>query len=51
MIWEGAFLNLKLSDGEETGQDIYLKLAANEHQRRTKGEMKSTQIMSSFVLN
>jgi hypothetical protein len=42
MVWEGALLNLQqLSEGDETGQDIYLKLAADELQS-TKGEMKST---------
>nr|WAU86896.1 birch protein [Betula platyphylla] len=47
MIWEGALLNLELlSDGGETGQDIYLRLAADqEHpvpsiKGRMSGEMK-----------
>jgi hypothetical protein len=40
MIWEGALWNLQqLSDGGEVGQNIYLKLAANEHQN-TKGKKK-----------
>ena len=47
MIWEGALKNLKnLSNGHGIGQDIYLKLAADEY-HSTKGrmsEMKSTQI-------
>jgi hypothetical protein len=54
MIWEGALLNLQqLSEGDQTGQDIYLKLAADELQS-AKGEMKSTNFFffwSSFVLN
>jgi hypothetical protein len=51
MIWEGALWNLQqLSEGDQTGQDIYLKLAADELQS-TKGEMKSTHFLSSFVLN
>ncbi|GLT64153.1 hypothetical protein SLA2020_366630 [Shorea laevis] len=38
MIWEGALLNLQqLSDGGKTGQDIYLRLAADERQS-TKGK-------------
>ncbi|GLT64149.1 hypothetical protein SLA2020_366590 [Shorea laevis] len=38
MIWEGALLNLhQLSVGDETGQDIYLRLAAEKHQS-TKGK-------------
>ncbi|XP_059448779.1 receptor-like serine/threonine-protein kinase SD1-8 [Corylus avellana] len=38
MIWEGALLNLQqLSNGGEIGQDIYLRLAADDHQS-TKGK-------------
>ncbi|XP_059437250.1 receptor-like serine/threonine-protein kinase SD1-8 [Corylus avellana] len=38
MIWEGALFNLRqLSDGGETRQDIYLRLAAAEYQN-TKGK-------------
>ncbi|XP_062150847.1 G-type lectin S-receptor-like serine/threonine-protein kinase At2g19130 [Alnus glutinosa] len=38
MIWEGAIFNLQqLSDAGETGQYIYLKLAADENQS-TKGK-------------
>ncbi|KAG6651692.1 hypothetical protein CIPAW_06G130400 [Carya illinoinensis] len=37
MIWEGTLLNLqRLSDGGKVGQDIYLRLAADERQN-TKG--------------
>ncbi|XP_059437544.1 G-type lectin S-receptor-like serine/threonine-protein kinase At2g19130 [Corylus avellana] len=40
MIWEGALLNLlQLPYGGESGQDIYLKLAADEYQDpSTKGK-------------
>jgi hypothetical protein len=55
MIWEGALFNLhQLSDGGEIGQDIYLRLAAADEHRSTKGE-KSTQIFvifrSKLILN
>ncbi|XP_062176613.1 receptor-like serine/threonine-protein kinase SD1-6 [Alnus glutinosa] len=39
MIWEGALFNLyQLSDGGEIGQDIYLRLAAADEHRSTKGK-------------
>jgi hypothetical protein len=48
-IWEGALLNLQqLSNGNETEQDIYLRLAADDRQR-SKGEMKTTQIYAIFL--
>jgi hypothetical protein len=53
MIWEGALLNLKnLSNGGGTGQDIYLRLAADEYHNTKKGkmsEMKSKQIYVIFI--
>jgi hypothetical protein len=53
MIWEGALLNLQQpTDGVKAGQDIYLRLAADEYRaddeyQSTKSrmnKMKSTQI-------
>jgi len=47
MIWEGALLNLQqFTDGGKTGQDIYLRLAADEYQgtKSRMNKMKSTQI-------
>jgi hypothetical protein len=46
MIWEGALLNLQQpSDGGKAGQDIYLRLAADEYQdtKSRMNKMKSTQ--------
>ncbi|KAG7978083.1 hypothetical protein I3843_05G064500 [Carya illinoinensis] len=41
MIWEGGLLNLQqLSDGRETGQDIYLRLAADERQSTKRNRWK-----------
>ncbi|KAG6709387.1 receptor-like serine/threonine-protein kinase SD1-6 [Carya illinoinensis] len=38
LIWEGALLNMQQpSDGGEAGQDIYLRLSADEPQISTKG--------------
>ncbi|XP_035542285.1 receptor-like serine/threonine-protein kinase SD1-8 isoform X2 [Juglans regia] len=38
LIWEGALLNMQRpSDGGKVGQDIYFRLAADEHQISTKG--------------
>ncbi|KAI7996005.1 G-type lectin S-receptor-like serine/threonine-protein kinase [Camellia lanceoleosa] len=31
-IWDGALLNLRLSDGNNTTQNLYIKLAASELQ-------------------
>jgi hypothetical protein len=45
-IWEGALLNLQQpSDGGKAGQDIYLRLAADEYQdtKSRMNKMKSTQ--------
>jgi hypothetical protein len=51
MIWEGALLNLQqLSDGGEVEQDIYLRLAADEHEHLdpiTKGKMSEMKSMVS----
>jgi hypothetical protein len=48
VIWEGALLNLQqLSDGGEIGNNIYLRLAADERQS-TKGEI-FTQIYVIFL--
>ncbi|XP_059437237.1 receptor-like serine/threonine-protein kinase SD1-8 [Corylus avellana] len=48
MIWEGALFNLRqLSDGGETRQDIYLRLAAAEYQN-TKGEKASSNNLLLF---
>jgi hypothetical protein len=47
MIWEGALLNLQqFTDGGKTGQDIYLRLAADEYQgtKSRMNKIKSTQI-------
>ncbi|XP_041011869.1 receptor-like serine/threonine-protein kinase SD1-8 isoform X2 [Juglans microcarpa x Juglans regia] len=41
MIWEGGLLNLQqLSDGREAGQDIYLRLAADELQSTKRNRWK-----------
>jgi hypothetical protein len=49
MIWEGALLNLQqLPNGSETGQNIYLRLAADDRQS-SKGEMKTIQIYAIFL--
>ncbi|XP_059437225.1 G-type lectin S-receptor-like serine/threonine-protein kinase At4g27290 [Corylus avellana] len=48
MIWEGALLTLQqLSDGGEAGQNIYLRLAAHEHQN-TKVEKSSSNNLLLF---
>ncbi|KAF5448892.1 hypothetical protein F2P56_029387 [Juglans regia] len=41
MIWEGGLLNLQqLSEGREAGQDIYLRLAADERQSTKRNRWK-----------
>jgi hypothetical protein len=53
MIWEGALLNLQqLPYGSEIGQDIYLRLAADEYQNpSTKGRMSEMRSMVELILN
>ncbi|XP_059437581.1 uncharacterized protein LOC132170571 [Corylus avellana] len=50
MIWEGALLNLQqLSDGGEVGQDIYLRLAADEYQS-TKGNKRKVWVILAVLV-
>ncbi|KAA8525125.1 hypothetical protein F0562_007011 [Nyssa sinensis] len=48
-VWEGALLNLQLSDGNTTKQDLYLKLAASElHNGR--GNRKKVRLILSVLV-
>jgi hypothetical protein len=53
MTWEGALLNLQqLPYGGKTGQDIYLRLAADEYpDPSTKGRMSEMRSIIELILN
>jgi hypothetical protein len=53
MIWERALLNLQqLPYGGEIGQDIYLRLAADEYPNpSTKGRISEMKRMAELILN
>jgi hypothetical protein len=53
MIWEGDLLNLQqLLYGGEIGQDIYLRLAADEYPNpSTKGRISEMESMAELILN
>ncbi|XP_062177076.1 G-type lectin S-receptor-like serine/threonine-protein kinase At2g19130 [Alnus glutinosa] len=49
MIWEGTLLNLQQpTDGVKAGQDIYLRLAADEN--RVADEYQKTKIMIELIV-
>ncbi|XP_028100399.1 receptor-like serine/threonine-protein kinase SD1-8 [Camellia sinensis] len=48
-IWDGALLNLRLSDGNNTAQNLYIKLAASELQDVGGNRRKSWVIIAILV--
>ena len=53
MIWEGALLNLEqFPYGGKIGQDIYLRLAADDYpDPSTKGKMSEMRSTVKLILN